>query len=65
MSDSKFKYFSVTTTKVVRANNQADALKIASRAKGFTQVPGELLTETSGIERISAAEAKGQLTQSA
>lgn len=54
MSDSKFRYYSVTTTTVVRANNKTDALALAKNRRG---VPGQSLQEDVWIDRIPASEA--------
>lgn len=55
MSDNKFKFWTVQTTRVVRANNKADAIAAVSRknANG-AKVLG---TMTPSVDRISAAEA--------
>lgn len=58
MSDSKFKYFTVTTTTLVRANSKADAEKLAMGRRG---VAGEVLFKDVEIERISAIEAREQI----
>lgn len=54
MSNSKFNYYTVTTTTVVRANNKTDALSLARNRRG---VPGQSLSQETEIERIPAAEA--------
>lgn len=60
MSDNKFKYFSVTTTSVVKANNKADAEKIAMNTRRNPGVPGELIFKDVEVERISAMQAREQ-----
>lgn len=59
MSDNKFKYFTVTTTTLVKANNKADAHKLAMGRRGVT---GEVMFNDVEIERISAVEAREQIT---
>ena len=61
MSDNKFKYFTVTTTSVVKANNKTDAEKIAMSSSNRRSSLGEVLYKDVEIERISAAEAHEQL----
>lgn len=58
MSSNKSKYYVVTTTIMVKANSQADALAIANRERGFTALDGEVLAKTATAARVSAAEAK-------
>jgi hypothetical protein len=58
MSDNKFKYFTVTTTTLVKANNQGDAQKLAMGRRGVT---GEVMFKDVEIERISAIEAREQI----
>ena len=59
MSDNKLKYFTVTTTTVVRANNKADAEKIAaSNRRKVTGIPGEGIVKQIEVDHISAAVAK-------
>lgn len=60
MSENKFKYFSVTTTTVVKANNKADAEKIATGTRRSSSVPGELIFKDVEVERISAMQAREQ-----
>jgi hypothetical protein len=60
MSDNKFKYFAVTTTSLVKANNKAEAQKVAMGRRGST---GELLFKSTEIERISSVEAREQLEE--
>jgi hypothetical protein len=62
MSANKLKYFSVTTTHFVKANNQSDASALVARKRGIT---GEVLSSSQWTERVSAAEAKGDLEQTA
>lgn len=62
MSDNKFKYFTVTTTAIVKANNKTQAEKLAmSNGRRPAGVPGELIFKDVEIERISAVEAHEQL----
>jgi len=60
MSDNKFKYFTVTTTSLVKANTKADAQKLAM---GRRNVDGELLFKSTDIERISSVEAREQIEE--
>lgn len=60
MSDNKFKYFTVTTTSLVKANTKADAQKLAV---GRRNVDGELLFKSTDIERISSVEAREQIEE--
>lgn len=60
MSDNKFKYFEVTTTALVKANNKIDAQKVAMGRRGVT---GELLFKSTDIERISSVEAREQIEE--
>lgn len=61
MSQNKFKYFTVTTTAVVKANNKADAEKIATSTRRNSGVEGELVYKDVEVERITALQARGQL----
>lgn len=58
MSDNKFKYYTVTTTTLVKAKNQTDAQKLTMNRRG---VSGEVLFSDIDIERISAIEARQQI----
>lgn len=58
MSENKFKYFTVTTTTLVKANTKADAEKLAMGRRGVT---GEVMFRDVEIERISAVEAREQI----
>lgn len=60
MSNNKLKYFEVTTTAFVRANNQQDAIRIAlSRSKTTRSLPGaEVLARVSNVVRRRAADAR-------
>jgi hypothetical protein len=60
MSDNKFKYFAVTTTTLVKANNKTDAQKLSMGRRGIT---GEVLFNTTDIERISSIEARDQIEE--
>ena len=61
MSDNKLKYFTVTTTSLVKANNKTDAEKIAMSNRRPARTLGDLIVKDVEIERISAAEAHEQL----
>lgn len=62
MSENKFKYFTVTTTSIVKANTMADAEKLAkSNRRTIPGVSGELLFKDVDVERISAVQAREQL----
>lgn len=54
MSDNKGKYFEVTTSTIVRANNMRDAVAALKSKK----VPATILYNDSDVVRISAAEAR-------
>lgn len=58
MSENKFKYFTVTTTTLVKANSKTDAQKLAMGRRGIT---GEVMFQDVEIERISAVEAREQI----
>ena len=58
MSDNKFKYFTVTTTTLVKANNKTDAQKLSLGRRGIT---GEVMFQDVENERISAIEARQQI----
>ena len=60
MSENKFKYFTVTTTALVKANNKADAEKIAMSSRRPAGTPGQLILKEVDVERISAVEAREQ-----
>ena len=55
MSTNKSKYWTVTTTKVVRANNKTDAILVATTRKPAANA--KVLTSFNDAERISAADA--------
>jgi len=61
MSDNKFKYFTVTTSSLVKANNKTDAEKIATSASNRRSSMGELIHREVDVERISAVEAREQM----
>ena len=62
MSDNKFKYFTVTSTTIVKAANKADAERIAlSNKRSLNNVNGELVYKDIEVERISAVQAREQL----
>jgi hypothetical protein len=60
MSDNKFKYFTVTTTTLVKANNKTDAQKLAMSSRRPAGTPGEVIFKDVEIENISAVEARKQ-----
>lgn len=53
MSTNKFRYYSVVTEKIVKANNKTEAMLIAD---GHYSVPGEVVTEFQDANRITASE---------
>ncbi len=55
MSDNKFKYFTVETVTVVKANSKTDAEKLAMGRRG---VAGEVILKTTDVERITAIQAR-------
>lgn len=55
MSDVKFKYFEITKTAVVRANNKSDAEAVASGRRG---VSGSTLASEVSVTQLSAPEAR-------
>jgi hypothetical protein len=55
MSENKFKYFTVETVTVVKANSKTDAEKLAMGRRG---VAGEVILKTTDVERISAIQAR-------
>lgn len=59
MSDSKYRYYEVVVTKVVRANNQADALAVANNKRG---VDAKVVNTEVEAFRITAGEAKSLAT---
>lgn len=62
MSDNKFKYFTVTTTTIVKAANKTDAERIAlSNKRSLSNVNGELVYKDIEVERITAVQAREQL----
>jgi hypothetical protein len=60
MSDNKFKYFTVTTTTLVKATSKTDAQKLAMNRRG---IAGEVLLTSTEIDRISSVEAHEQLEE--
>lgn len=61
MADNKFKYFTVTTTSIVKAPNKASAEKIALSTRGkVSGVNGEMLYKDVEVDRITAVEARNQ-----
>lgn len=62
MSENKFKYFTVTTTSIVKANTMAEAEKLAkSNRRTIPGVSGELLFRDVDVERITAVQAREQI----
>jgi hypothetical protein len=62
MSLNKFKYFAVTTTTIVKANNKADAEKLAmSNRRNAQSNVGEVIYKDVEVERITAMQAREQL----
>ena len=55
MTENKFKYFTVETVTVVKANSKTDAEKLAMGRRG---VAGEVILKTTDVERISAIQAR-------
>lgn len=55
MSENKFKYFEITNTAIVRANNKTDAEAVARGRRG---VSGSTLASEVSVEVLSATEAK-------
>jgi len=62
MSDNKLKYFTVTTTALVKANTKADAEKIAMSNRRPAGTPGQLIAKDVEVERISAVQAREQIS---
>lgn len=58
MSENKFKYFTVETVTLVKANTKSDAEKLAN---GRRNVRGEVILKTTDVERITAVEAHKQV----
>ena len=62
MSENKLKYFTVTTTAIVKANNKTEAEKIAmSSRRKLASTAGELIYKDVEVERITAVQAREQL----
>lgn len=61
MSDSKYRYYEVTRTFVVRANNKADAEAAAMNRRG---VDAKVLQQEITTERITAGDAQDLVAQS-
>lgn len=55
MSNSKFKYFTVTNTSVVKATNKTEALQVAANKRGAS---GELMSREIEVDQIKATEAR-------
>lgn len=63
MVENKFKYFSVTTTSIVKAANIKQAEKVASSNGNYVAgVSGEILFKDVEVERITAIKAREQQT---
>lgn len=62
MAENKFKYFTVTTTSIVKAANKTEAEKIASGSRRkVAGVTGELIFKDVEVERITAIKAREQI----
>lgn len=62
MAENKFKYFTVTTTSIVKSPTAAEAQKIAkSNSRKVSGFRGELLFKDVEVERITAVEARKQI----
>jgi hypothetical protein len=62
MAENKFKYFTITTTSIVKAPTSSEAQKIAkSSARKLSGVRGELLFKDVEVERITAVQARKQV----
>jgi|GEM_PF-1723376 len=60
--ENKYKYFTVTTTSIVKAANMSEAAKIAaSNRRTATGIAGELLFKDVDVERITAIKAREQI----
>lgn len=55
MSANKFRYYTVETTSVVKANSKTDAEAIARGRRGIS---GSVLSTETTVDRIAAAEAR-------
>jgi len=63
MSENKYKYFTVTTTAIVKAPKKTSAEKIAmSNRRTVTGVNGELIYKDVETDRITAVQARQQLS---
>lgn len=58
MSANKLRYYTVVTTQVVQALNQTDAVAIATKARGFSTLEGQVIATETEASRISAGEAR-------
>ena len=62
MAENKFKYFTVTTTSIVKAANKTEAEKSASGSRRkVAGVAGELIFKDVEVERITAIKAREQI----
>lgn len=62
MAENKFKYFTVTTTAIVKSPTAAEAQKIAnSTSRKLSGVRGEFLFKDVEVERITAVQARKQV----
>lgn len=60
MSDNKFRYYEVSTTSIVQANNMTDAEAIA---RGRKNIPGHVLGVGTETLRLSASEARERVSE--
>ena len=58
MPENKYNYFTVETVTVVKATNKTDAEKIAL---GRKNVKGQVLMQSTDVERISSVQAHKQI----
>lgn len=58
MPENKYNYFTVETVTVVKATNKTDAEKIAL---GRKNVKGQVLMQSTDVERISSIQAHKQI----
>lgn len=62
MTENKYKYFTVTTTSIVKAANISEAEKIANSDNlKSNKISGQLLFKDVDIERITAIAARKQI----
>jgi len=58
MPENKYNYFTVETVTVVKATNKTDAEKVAL---GRKNVKGQVLMQSTDVERISSVQAHKQI----